>query len=255
MDPKQKKILVPLSLLLLTICSCPALAFGESSTRQESPENLEKELQHLLANGKAQSHVSAELRRLASLYLDLGYGLYVAREKKLASFQEGARLAKKSLEHEEASADAHFLYAANLGQAVQLQGLVAAVLNLQTLKKHVNRALQLDEEYASAHHILGRIYEDVPWFLGGDSEVAGEHLKRAISLDARYAPARLDLGKWYMKHGRSQEAENEFLKVLEVPPVKKRWIWERIHRPQAQRWLQQIRGSESAGFQGEEKAM
>lgn len=75
-------------------------------------------------------------------------------------------------------------------------------------------------------------------FLGGDSEVAGEHLKKAVSLDAHYARARLDLGKWYVKHGRSQEAAKEFIRVLETPPLKKRWIWERIHRPQAQLLLQ-----------------
>jgi hypothetical protein len=255
LNSQTKGNLVLLFILILSLCSWPVWVFGESSNVQESPENLEKELQHLLANGMAQSQISVELRRLAGLYLDLGYGFYVDSEKKLASFQDGARLAKKSLEQEEASADAHFLYAANLGQAVQLQGLVAAALNLQTLKKHVNRVLQLDGEYAPAHHILGRIFEDVPWFLGGDSEAAGEHLKKAVSLDARYAPARLDLGKWYVKHGRSQEAAKEFTRVIETPPLKKKWIWERIHRPQAQHLLQQIRDSESAGLQGEGKAM
>ena len=159
-------------------------------------------------------------------------------------------LDKKALEQEESSADAHFLYAANLGKAVQLQGLMAAALSLQTLKHHVNRVLELDEEHAPAHHILGRLYEELPWFLGGDSEAAGEHLKKAVSLDAHYAPGRLDLGKWYLKHGRSQEAAREFIRVLKTPPLKKRWIWERLHRPQAQNLLRQMRVSESPGPPG-----
>lgn len=134
MHSRTKGNLILLFVLILSICSWPVWVFGEPSPVQESPENLEKELQHLLASGMAQSQVSVELRRVASLYVDLGYGLYVAREKKMASFQEGAQLAKKYLEQEEASADAHFLYAANLGKAFQLQGLVAAALNLQTFK-------------------------------------------------------------------------------------------------------------------------
>lgn len=220
-------------------------AGGEGLADDETPLALEQELQVLVSSGADQSDDPAQLLHLASMYLDLGYGEYVDPEKKLASFQEGARLAKKALEQEETSADAHFLYAANLGKAVQLQGLVAVALTLQTLKNHVNRVLELDQEHAPAHHMLGRMYEELPWFLGGDQEAAGEHLKKAISLDAHYAPARLDLGKWYLKHGRSQEATKEFVRVLQAPPLKKRWIWERIHRPQAQNLLRQIGASEA----------
>ena len=222
-------------------------AGGAGVTDDETLLALEEELQVLVFSGADQSDDPAQLFHLASMYLDLGYGGYVDPEKKLASFQEGARIALKALEQEETSADAHFLYAANLGQAVQLQGLVATALNLQTLKAHVNRVLELDEAHAPAHHILGVMYEELPWFLGGDPEEAGEHLKKSISLDDHYAPARLDLGKWYLKYGRSQEAAKEFIKVLGMPPLKKRWIWERIHRPQAQILLKEIGFSESLG--------
>jgi len=239
--------------LIWSVLGWPVCGSGEAFNKPDTPDGLEEELQYLLSTGMAQSQDPDELRRLASLYLDLGYGAYVDREKKLTSFQEGARLAKKSLEQKEASVDAHFLYAANLGQAVQLQGLVATALNLQTLKTHVNRVLELDEKHAPAHHMLGLMYEELPWFFGGDPEVAGEHLLKAISIDDHYAPARLDLGKWYLKHGRPQEAAKEFIKVLEMPPLKKRWIWERIHRPQAQILLRQIAVSESLALPGEEK--
>ena len=235
---------------IVVLFSSLVWAGGEGFTDDETPLALEQELQVLVSSGADQSDDPAQLLHLASMYLDLGYGGYVDTEKKLASFQEGARLAKIALEHQESSVDAHFLYAANLGKAVQLQGLVVAALSLQTLKNHVNRMLELDAEYAPAHHMLGRMYEDLPWFLGGDTEAADAHLKKAISLDARYAPARLDLGKWYLKHGRSQEAAKEFIRVLNTPPIKKRWIWERIQRPQAQILLRQVRVAESPGPPG-----
>jgi tetratricopeptide (TPR) repeat protein len=235
---------------IVVLFSSLVWAGGEGFTDDETPLALEQELQVLVSSGADQSDDPVQLLHLASMYLDLGYGWYIDPEKKLATFQEGARLAKKALEQQESSVDAHFLYAANLGKAVQLQGLVAAALSLQTLKNHVNRMLELDAEYAPAHHMLGRMYEDLPWFLGGDTEAADAHLKKAISLDARYAPARLDLGKWYLKHGRSQEAAKEFIRVLKTPPIKKRWIWERIQRPQAQIFLQQIGVSEYPGPPG-----
>ncbi len=88
--------------------------------------------------------------------------------------------------------------------------------------------------------MLGRMYEELPWFLGGNQKAAVEHLKTAVSLDVLYAPARLDLARWYVKHGQHGEAVRELTRVVETPPLTKRWIWERIHQPEAQALLQQI---------------
>jgi TPR repeat protein len=213
---------------------------GEASIDQQFPADLERELKRLVLDGSADSKDINRLLRLSGLYLDLGYGVYVDREKKLAAFQEGARVAQKALDLREASADAHFLYAANLGSAVELKGLVTAALTIQQLKDHVHRVLELDEGHVQAHHMLGRMYEELPWVLGGDQEAAVEHLKKAVSLDGRYAPARLDLARWYLKHGQNSEAEKELTLVVETPPLMKRWIWERIYRPEAQALLQQM---------------
>jgi len=228
-------------LLMVDVLCCPRGAFtAEDSIDRQFPADLERELKSLVRDGTAYSKDLDRLLRLASLYLDLGYGGYVEREKKLAAFQEGARVAQRALDLRESSADAHFLYAANLGSAAELQGLVTAALNLQQLKDHVHRVLELDERYVPAHHMLGRMYEELPWFLGGDQKAAVEHLKTAVSLDVRYAPARLDLARWYVKHGQYGEAVRELTQVVETPPLTKRWIWERIHRPEAQALLHQI---------------
>ena len=213
---------------------------AEDSIDRQFPGDPERELKRSALDDTANSKDPSRLLRLASLYLDLGYGVYVNREKKLAAFQEGARVARKALDLREGSADAHFLYAANLGNAVELQGLVTAVLAIQQLKDHLHRVLELDEQYAPAHHILGRMYEELPWYLGGDQAAAGKHFKKAISLDARDIPARLDLARWYLKHGQTDEAVRELTRVVETPPLMKRWIWERIHRPEARALLQQI---------------
>lgn len=219
---------------------------GEDSTDQPYPERLERELSSLVNAGAANSTDLTRLLRLAGLYLDLGYGVYVDREQKLAAFQEGARVAQKALDLRESSADAHFLYAANLGSAAELEGLVAAALTIQELKEHVHRVLELDPQNVQAHHMLGRMYEELPWVLGGDQDVAGDYLEKAVSLDSQYAPAGLDLAKWYLKHGQTSQAVKELTRVVNTPPLKKRWIWERIHRPEAQALLQQILSQEGA---------
>ncbi len=228
-------------LLMAGILSFPCGSLrAEDSIDRQFPADLERELKSLVLDGTANSNDLNRLLRLASLYLDLGYGAYVDREKKLSAFQEGARVAKKALDIRESSADAHFLYAANLGSAAELEGLVSAAFTVQQLKDHVHRVLEIDERYVPAHHMLGRMYEELPWFLGGDQKAAAEHLKKAVSLDARYAPARLDLARWYVKHGQNGEAVKELNLVVETPPLIKRWLWERIYRPEAQALLEQI---------------
>ena len=145
----SKNILLFLSLIIsIGIFGWPVWSFSESPSKPVTPEALEKELQYLMSTGMGKSQNPEELRRLAGLYLDLGYGMYVDQEKKLASFQEGARLAKKALELDESSALGHFLYAANLGSATELQGVMFGALTIQELKFHVHRTLELDADYA-----------------------------------------------------------------------------------------------------------
>lgn len=213
----------------------------EMSDRMTSAD-LEREIKELV-------HVKPkdlnQLLRLAGLYLDVGYGMYDDRGKKIAAFQEGARMAKKALALRETSADAHFLYAANLGSVAKLEGLMTAALTIQELKRHVHRVLELDAQHVPAYHMLGRMYEELPWFLGGDQKAAEVHFKQALSIDSRYAPARLDLARWYLKHGQTEEAVRELSRVVETPPLIKRWMWEQIHRPEAQELLQQIVAQEN----------
>lgn len=238
----MKKYPISWVFLVLSIFAWPVWGADELSHQSLSPDSAQKELEHLLSTGMAESQDPMKLQQLASLYLDLGYALYIDQKEKLNSFQEGARLAKKAIELDETSARAHFLYAANLGSATELKGVMQGALAIQELKEHVYRTLELDERFAPAHHMLGRMYEELPWFLGGDQEAAGMHLKKAVALDKHYVPGHLDLGRWYLKQGYHTEAKQEFTWVVETAPQEKIWIWERVQRPQAKNLLQQLQG-------------
>ncbi|MDX1412249.1 MAG: hypothetical protein R3351_08835, partial [Nitrospirales bacterium] len=124
----------------------------------------------------------------------------------------------------------------------ELEGLVASALTLGEIQRHVKRALELDESYAPAHHMLGRMYEELPWILGGDQKAAGEHLKMAVNLDAWYAPARLDLAKWLLKQGQDELAKQELTMVIGHPPLEKKWLWITRYKPEAADLLQQLDG-------------
>lgn len=206
---------------------------AETLPVEEVRGKLERQVAALVQAKADVSKDPEKLLELSSLYLDLGYGVYADSSRKLAAFQEGARLAKRAIDIQEGLAKAHFLYAANLGSASEIEGVLSSVLVIQELKRHAHRGWELDKAYAPIHHMLGRLYEELPWFLGGDREAAGVHFQKAAELDVRYAPAHLDFAKWLLKKELVVEAKRELQLVLEWPPIERQWIWEKRYKPEA----------------------
>jgi tetratricopeptide (TPR) repeat protein len=128
-------------------------------------------------------------------------------------------VAQRALDLQEANADAHYLYAANLGSAAQLKGLTASALIVRELKMHVARALELQKDHAPALHMMGRMLEELPWILGGDAEAALRYLKQAVQADPRYEHARLDLAKAYLKRNDVAAARLELQTLIGSTPA------------------------------------
>jgi len=183
----------------------------------ESAQNLEQHLQKLLEENKQHASNPATLVKLADLYLDLGDEAYQDEVKRRAAYEEGARFARQALDLQEQNADAHYLYAANLGSAAQLKGTMASALTVRDLKAHVRRALELNGNHAPALHMMGMMMEELPWLLGGDAEAALTYLKRSVLADPTYIHARLDLAKIYLKRHASDEARRELRVIVEGP--------------------------------------
>ena len=179
-------------------------------------------LDRLDALVRARANESSDPRLLVTmsrLYLDAGTEVYTNDVQRRAAHEEGARIARRALELQEASADAHYLYAANLGSAAQLKGLTASALIVRELKVHVARALELQKDHAAALHMMGRMLDELPWILGGDAEAALGYLKRAVQADPGYEHARLDLAKAYLKRHEVEAARRELRTLLEGAPA------------------------------------
>ena len=201
---------------------------------------LEQQLQVLLAQKSQHSSDPSFLIRLADVYLDLGDEAYNEPSKRLAAYEEGARIARQAIDLQEQSAQAHYLYAANLGSAAQLKGVMASALTINELKGHVRRALELKPDYAPALHMMGMMLEELPWFLGGDREEALNYLKRAVATDPGYAHARLDLARAYIKRRDSQAARRELGIILQPSLPIHSSNSERRHREEASKLLDSL---------------
>jgi len=214
-----------------------ALSTGNLVTAADYPASLELELQSALELGVRDSTDPYLLTKVASLYLDLGDDLYQEKEKRLAAYEEGAQFARRALELQEVSAEAHFLYAANLGSAAQLKGLMASAMVVQTLKRHVHRTLELKSDHAPALHMMGAMLEQLPWFLGGNGKAALESMKRAVGTDPNYAHARLDLAKMYLKRHDSESAKQELRLLVNLEHPCDQYAWTSRYRPEGLKLL------------------
>ncbi|MGE0473449.1 MAG: hypothetical protein AB7P17_07435 [Nitrospirales bacterium] len=88
--------------------------------RSESPLD---QLETLLAESHHHSSDTTAQLSLADLYLEIGQDIYQEENLKRQAFEEGARLARRVLDTEESNAEAHYLYAANLGSSAQIEGV------------------------------------------------------------------------------------------------------------------------------------
>ena len=183
-----------------------------------SPQSVPAELDTLVKARADQSSDPRLLITMSRLYLAAAQDLYTDAAQRRVAYEEGARIAQRALELQEANADAHYLYAANLGSAAQLKGLTASALTVRELKAHVARALELQKDHAQALHMMGRMLDELPWILGGDADAALGYLQRAVQADPRYEHARLDLAKAYLKRQEVEAARRELRTLLQGAP-------------------------------------
>lgn len=191
---------------------------------------LQHQLQVLLSQKNDRASDPEFLVRLADLYLDLGDDDSLPTSKRRDAYEEGAKFARRAIELREQNADAHYLYAANLGSAAQLNGTVASALTIQDLKHHVTRALELNPHHAPALHMMGMMLEELPWFLGGDAHSALTYLRRAVISDPKDCHARLDLAKAYIKRKDQNSALRELETILQQPHQPDASINDKRHR-------------------------
>jgi tetratricopeptide (TPR) repeat protein len=183
-------------------------------TRPEPSRSLDRQLQALLDAGAANSSDPALLLKASDLYLDIGDEVERGTDTRVAAYEAGARLAQHAWQLQDSNAEAHYLYAANLGSAAQLKGVMASAFTVRELKAHVARALALRPHHAPSLHMMGMMLEELPWILGGDKKEALIYLKRAVAADPDYDHARLDLAKAFLKRHDPESARHELTMIV-----------------------------------------
>ncbi len=213
-----------------------AIAWSEPAPI-DYPQSLHRELAALQEAGAETSTNPQTLVKVSHLYFQMGDDLWTEPSQRISAYLAGAHFARRALDRDEANAIAHFLYAANTGNAANLQGITASARVVLDLKTHIRRALELQPDHAPSHHMMGMMLEGLPWILGGNSRKALDHLKRAVTADPSYAQARLDLAKLCLKNKDFKRARQELEAILHLEHPNDPYGWTHRYRPEAERLL------------------
>src|SRR5262249_32256249 len=191
------------------------------------PKSLKSELQHFLSVALRDRPDPNLLLKRAEIYMDLADDLYTDDQNRLSAYEQGAKAASGALELQNSNAQAHFLYAANLGSAERIRGLTTAAMKVKEIQRHVARAIELDNNHAQALQMMGGLLMELPWFLGGDKNLAQEYLERAVAADGNFTNARILLAKSYQRHARTEEAKKQLEYVVHTEHPHYPYTWAR----------------------------
>ena len=125
---------------------------------------------------------------------------------KRAAYDEGLALAERAVALDDGNADAHFAIFGTRGRLLLLDGAVPNPINLMSVNRELDRALDLEPDHAAALAAKGGLYRQLPWVLGGDLALAENCLTRAIAIDPNAVAARIELAATYRDMGHPERS-------------------------------------------------
>jgi len=147
-----------------------------------------------------------------------------AREKpeQLEYFQAAMDLARKAIERDPDSVDAHFWLGATAGCYGKAKGVFKSLALVSPIRHEMAEVIRLNDRYLSgaAYRILGVVDYKVPALLGGNKTRAKELLDKAFAMGAADPFVQYDYVDFYKTTGDSARAAAalDTLRGLQVPP-------------------------------------
>jgi tetratricopeptide (TPR) repeat protein len=215
------KVLIPLA--LITALTATASGSLEKARDAQDRAGLEQLTQELQANAaKAPSDANAQYRAaLADSYL--AEILIELRDKSAAknAAESGIKAAERAVALKADNAEYNRMLGTLCGQVIPANTLAALKYGKCALDS-VNKALQLNPNFAEGYlsHGVGNYY--LPPSFGGGVDLAVKDFEKAIQLNPKLAEAYLWLGIAERKLNHNAEARKAFAKSIELNPNR---IW------------------------------
>lgn len=163
------------------------------------------------------------------------------RERKIAAWEKGVVYGKRAVEVRPDGKEGHFYYMANMGALAQIKGTLFSVWNLRSIRKELDRTLELDPDYPPALVARAQFLTELPRVLGGGDETQAMSLyRRAVEIDPDYLIAYYYMAQIDAKNKRFDEAIAKLKRIIECDRPSHYANWVVKDRPAAERLLGEI---------------
>jgi tetratricopeptide (TPR) repeat protein len=148
--------------------------------------------------------------------------------------------AERSIELNSESVGGNYFNAVCSGKMGQLNGIWSSFSMISEFREQMQRTVQLDPnfEFGGPHRALGKLFHDLPFFLGGDLKQSIEHLKLAVKLGPEYSDNYYYLAESLFDAEEYKSAESALSVYLEKSHNEKD---ANQKRERAENFLQQIK--------------
>lgn len=136
---------------------------------------------------------------------------YPEGEEQLRQYARAEELAERALEAAPNSATANFVFFAAKGRRLMATGGVIAAIRAGTVMSYLDKAIELDPNYANALAAQGGILLDLPFYLGGNADEALEYLSKAVRLNPTGPGTRITYAKALIRLGQQNEARENLV--------------------------------------------
>jgi hypothetical protein len=193
--------------------------------------NLVSALQHYEAGAKLDSLDVTALWKASNAAVDLGEFNDAERE---SYYARGEQLARRAVQADSNSPEAHFALAKALGRVALSKGKRDKVKYAGVIHDEAREALRLDQTNAGAMHVYGmwnaeimRLSRIERWaarnLLGGSVlgeaswENAQSYLEHAVAIEPNRITHRLDLAGVYADRGETAKAREQYEMIARLP--------------------------------------
>jgi tetratricopeptide (TPR) repeat protein len=188
---------VILPTLFLLVLTGQAIAQSEIDKKYQQAKTLKEferiaeEIQKILAHEPNQ--VEWQWRLARSHYS------IAKRNKDTHQFDLCIEHSSRALEIKPDSAISYFFRALCRGKQGEIQGIWSSLGIIEPFKEDMKKALELDPiiQNGGPNRALGKLYLELPFFLGGSSSQAIDHLKESVRLGPDHAENHLGLAEAY----------------------------------------------------------
>ena len=220
---RKSKVLFSFLLFLILTISIPVIfaqtpaldqmdrLYRESKSKEEYDE-IVLQMEKILDNNP---NFHEWKWRLARVHYALAKNF---EESRVHHYDQCIMLSSQAIELKSNSAISYFYRGLCRGKKGELQGILASLGIIGPFQEDMKKAVRLDPtvNHSGPHRALGKLYLELPFFLGGDFDKSEFHFMESIRLAPDFAENHLGLAQVLMKKNKSAKALETHHKFMQL---------------------------------------